>query len=241
MEGASIRAPCTPLESPIAEADVYAVDITDRPELTQARLGLLDDDGRARATAFRFPVLMQRYVATWSAVRELLGVRLDIRPELVPIGRSCPSCGSVAHGKPFIDLPVERAIQFNITHSARRALIAIADRPIGIDLEENDTAEPSTAQALYAVALAQEEREVVDHFFAEPALRRWEILRDWVRKEAVIKALGAGLALAPNSFSLAKVGHVTIGSRSVNVEDISIRGGIAAIAWCDEVVTAGRL
>ncbi|MFZ2237848.1 MAG: 4'-phosphopantetheinyl transferase superfamily protein [Dokdonella sp.] len=93
------------------------------------------------------------------------------------------------HGKPYA--PDLDGIEFNLSHSGRHALIAIArDQAIGIDIEAqgrrrsiNDIAErffaPAESRALRA--LPEEARDAA-------------FLRLWTGKEAVLKALGEGLS-----------------------------------------------
>ncbi len=103
--------------------------------------------------------------------------------------RDAPTILRGEHGKPYA--PELDGIEFNLSHSGRHALIAIArDQAIGIDIEAqgrrrsiDDIAErffaPAESQALRA--LPEESRDAA-------------FLRLWTGKEAVLKALGEGLS-----------------------------------------------
>ena len=93
------------------------------------------------------------------------------------------------HGKPHA--PDLHGIDFNLSHSGKHALIAVAiGQPLGVDIEMQGRARsieeiaqryfaPSEAMALQALP---------------PDLRDAAFLRLWTGKEAVLKAIGQGLS-----------------------------------------------
>lgn len=156
--------------------------------LEQAR-GLLSPAEQARADRFRFEKDQARYTASHAFLR------LALTGEIARLGGGAPLPPSLEiangpGGKPF--LPLYPELQFNLSHSAGRALCGITlQRPLGVDLEEPrpipDSLEiarrrfaPQEFAALQA--LLTDEREA--------AFRRL-----WVTKEAYLKALGEGLSL----------------------------------------------
>lgn len=224
---------CVRLESVVEGVDIFMLNTGDRPELTDARLAGLDEVERSRAAAFRFPGLTQRYAATWSAARALLAARLDIAPDLVPIVRRCVACGASTHGKPLVDVRrVGRPIHFNVTHSAQRALVAIADVPVGVDLEEDDqAADPATLDAVSQVVLTAGERDAIAGLADQPFAQGRAVLRAWVRREAVVKALGVGLALAPDALPMTDADRLTVDGEVIRIADVHVPAGVAAVAW----------
>lgn len=109
------------------------------------------------------------------------------------------------HGKPYAaDLD---GIEFNLSHSGRHALVAIARRlPLGIDIEAQGRTRSidDVAQRYFAPAEA-----AALHALPE-ALRRVAFLRLWTGKEAVLKALGHGLSFGLDrvEFELGEDGHL---------------------------------
>jgi 4'-phosphopantetheinyl transferase len=93
------------------------------------------------------------------------------------------------HGKPFFD--PARSMHFNLSHSGDRALVALAhNQSIGIDVEH-------CGRRRSVLALAQR-FFCASEFAALAALpeaqQQLAFLRLWTCKEAVLKALGRGLA-----------------------------------------------
>lgn len=84
-------------------------------------------------------------------------------------------------GKPFIE---GDPLCFSISHSGKRALIAICDRAVGVDLETVDVRPKNYAHILSR--LTPRERAQTDGYE--------KFLLNWVSKEAYIKMLGGTLA-----------------------------------------------
>ncbi len=74
----------------------------------------LSDDERERAARFRFDLHRDRFVVCRGNLRELLGERLGVAPAEVEFSYG-------ASGK-----PETRGVEFNVSHSESRALIAIS-------------------------------------------------------------------------------------------------------------------
>ena len=100
------------------------------------------------------------------------------------------------HGKPRL---AGSAWAFNLAHCGDRALVAVAHGAgVGVDLErERDDVDVVPIVKHY---FSPHERE---DFERQPAARRcaW-FFRQWVAKEAVVKAHGGGLTIAPNLFAV---------------------------------------
>ncbi|MFF1253521.1 4'-phosphopantetheinyl transferase family protein [Pseudarthrobacter sp. NPDC058329] len=124
-----------------------------------ARIGRLARDvDRLRAVAGT--VLLRRAVARISGVSTA-----DLR-----VLRTCRRCGSDRHGKPWFP---ETDVHASASHSGWFVAVAVAARPVGIDIEA----------------------------IAAHASGEWG-LDEWVRVESVLKATGDGLAVDPRSVEL---------------------------------------
>lgn len=153
---------------PSALADLLA-DLT--PEERERASRLLPDDRR-------------RFVAARAGLRHRLGALLNQRPPEVAIRRR-------RGGKPELAGPRPPALHFNLAHTADLAVYAIAlDRQVGIDVETTRSIGP--ARALASRYFSAAEAELVRRAPAERASHLF--LRLWVRKEALLKATGTGIA-----------------------------------------------
>ena len=152
-------------------------------------LALLDSGERNRAARFHFERDRDAFIASHGWLRTLLGRYLNADPRRIDFifGH---------HGKPAID---GAPVHFNLSHSGEMAACAVTrDCEVGIDIERvrptsdiESIAErffhPEECRKLFG--LAEEERALA--FF-----------RCWTRKEAYIKALGAGLSAPLDSFAV---------------------------------------
>jgi len=127
-----------------------------------------------------------RFSVAWALTRRTLGGLLGIDPRRLRFDRSCALCGDDQHGKPRL---LDGALEFSIAHAADRVLLAVADRiPVGVDVEPAD-------------ALVAEAAALVRHA-SEHDVEGAELVRLWVRKEAVLKATGHGLARPMTDFGV---------------------------------------
>jgi phosphopantetheinyl transferase len=129
------------------------------------------------------------------------------------------------HGKPF--LVGNTSVKFNLSHGGNYAVLAIADREVGVDIEnlERKANMDKIAKRVFTEAereyikgqgigfwdFAQNDKMVrndtakpvilgeVPESIAEGTLRFFQI---WTAKEAVMKATGLGFTLDPLSFSV---------------------------------------
>ncbi len=88
------------------------------------------------------------------------------------------------NGKPYLPGGPE----FNLSHSGAVALFAVAQFPVGIDIEAVRPLEHGLARLVFTAA---EQASLAR--LAGPQLDA-EIIRGWTRKEAVIKAQGGSIA-----------------------------------------------
>ncbi|HLF24976.1 MAG TPA: 4'-phosphopantetheinyl transferase superfamily protein [Anaerolineae bacterium] len=160
-----------------------------RPQLAHT----LSADEHRRAARFYFEKDRRHFIASRGALRCLLSRYLHIPPERLQFRYG-------AHGKPA--LAPERggdALHFNVSHSHGLALCAFAyAQDIGVDLEyvhPLDDLEP-IAQRFFS---AYESSRLLALL---PAQRLEAFYNCWTRKEAYIKACGAGLAYALNRFDV---------------------------------------
>ena len=159
---------------------LFSADLDD-PLLSDARVaGCLNAAERTRADRYARPDLARRFVAGRVIMRHALARVLGVRPADVAITQN-------AWGRP--ELP--GGPFFNLSHAGRSALFAIDElAPVGVDIEIDD---PAAEQAWFDAILSARERAECD----AGRLTASTLLRLWVRKEAIVKAIGRGFSMAP--------------------------------------------
>lgn len=153
----------------------------------------LAPDERARAGRFRFEEDRRRFTVARGVLRSILARYLDVEPAAVEFRYG-------AHGKPSLAETVAgRDLRFNLSHSHGLALHAFAvGRELGVDVERVRPATDILGVARRSFSLAE-----VDALTSlPPGQRREGFFNCWTRKEAFIKAHGAGTALGLSRFDV---------------------------------------
>jgi 4'-phosphopantetheinyl transferase len=162
--------------------------------LSPADLADLDVRETARAAAFVFPADRHRYQVAHVMLRRVLAGHLGSEPGRLVFARDpCPTCGGPS-GKPVLasqDAPVPA---FSLAHSGDAVAIAVAGRPVGVDVERD----PSGCVCSLVTAMHPSDAAVVEPL-PEPE-RHAAIIRWWVRAEAVLKCAGAGIGHGLDAF-----------------------------------------
>ncbi|MGH2347129.1 MAG: 4'-phosphopantetheinyl transferase family protein, partial [Chloroflexota bacterium] len=184
------RPPPAAFALPRGTADLWRVGLTDPSGLMERLLAVLSDEERGRADRFHFQADRRRFIVSHGALRLILGRYTASDPASLRF-----NLGS--HGKPT--LGGGRALRFNLSHSGELALIALSpDRELGVDVElVRDV--PDLA-AIAARFFTSSEQDVLRGLPAPERVRAF--LVGWTRKEAVMKALGLGVALSPESIEV---------------------------------------
>lgn len=146
-------------------------------------MGLLGQEELDRARRFARRDDAARYIVGHARLRQWLGRHLGVAPRSVRFVEN-------KHGKPMLDAPAPSPC-FNLSHSGDWVLIAIDERhPIGVDVE---AVRLNMAQIDdFRGVLAPEEQHWLDRLPARERARAFA--RNWVRKEAYIKAIGEGMS-----------------------------------------------
>lgn len=147
---------------------------------TPAGIGA-DADERARADRMRSDIGRERFLASRAWLRVVLGHHLGVDPGAVRFAVAPRGKPSIVDGGDLC---------FSLSRSAEVGLIAITrGRAVGVDVERmrSDADHDRLAERFFAPAELDDLRRLAGHE------RREAFYRLWVRKEAVVKASGAGL------------------------------------------------
>ncbi|MFI7062739.1 4'-phosphopantetheinyl transferase family protein [Kribbella sp. NPDC050124] len=144
-------------------------------------IGDLDPVERQRHQAYVQPQDKARFLLGCTIVRRVLARRLALPAASISLDRTCPDCGK-PHGKVRAD-----GVELSVTHSGDLVGVAVSDRPVGLDVEKIDPA--LDVDGVARLSLAEEELEALSRH--DDRARAFTTY--WTRKEAVVKATGAGL------------------------------------------------
>jgi 4'-phosphopantetheinyl transferase len=153
----------------------------------------LSPDEMARANRFVISTDRNHFVAARGILRELLGAYLLLPPAELKFRYG-------NHGKPALEAKASDSdLQFNLSHSGGVAIYAFSlGRRLGVDVEHirPQLAGEDIARRYFAA------REVAELLALPTHLRTEGFFLCWTRKEAYVKAHGAGLSLPLDSFTV---------------------------------------
>ena len=175
----------TPLRE-VGDAVVLYVDLAPDTVREAEAAAWLDDEERQRCHRFLYDGPRRRFALCRAALRAVLCDRLGCRNEQLAFG-------AFELGKPFAVLGGEMApVSFNVSHSGDHGLIAYASEGwLGVDIEERVAR--ADLDGLMESALSPVERAELD---SGSELHRLNgFLKLWTIKEAIIKAVGLGVAI----------------------------------------------
>ncbi|UNS99117.1 4'-phosphopantetheinyl transferase superfamily protein [Streptomyces tubbatahanensis] len=194
-------------------------------------VAVLDERERHRFAEYRDALAAAHYAGARAAVRRTVARWHGVRPAEVVWGTGrCPGCGSDRHGPPLLRAP-RGGWRVSVSRSGPWWMLALSRAaPVGVDIEQR---RPLTVPAVVRRCLGAQERAHVAAA-AQGAARDEELLRCWVRKEAVVKGWGIGLGT-----DLARVA-VRPELRSAVLERTEDEGAAARELWVVQDVPAGE-
>jgi 4'-phosphopantetheinyl transferase len=156
---------------------------------------LLDDAETTRAARFVFAKDRDQFVAARSWLRRLLGAYLGRVPATLRFQYG-------TEGKPALlasGVMEEMALRFNVSHSHDQVLLAFAlGRDVGVDVEQIEARVNCTELA--STCFSSDEQRA---YHSAPEHRQLNaFFRYWTAKEAYIKALGGGLSIPLQEFTV---------------------------------------
>jgi 4'-phosphopantetheinyl transferase len=181
-------------------------------------LPLLPDDETRRAKKFMSDESRARFVVSRGLVRGVLGHQLGVAPAAVSL------CAEPDE-KPVLSETADSALQFNLSHSGFVTVVAThPSRAIGVDVEALDA-----RVDIHAIARRQfSEREC--GLLAEAGEKHeGAMFFDlWVRKEAVIKAVGSGFRIDTRLLDVGLDAGTTADGRTWTIRPFDVTEGYAA-------------
>lgn len=153
---------------------------------------LLSPDEHERAGRYHFEQDSNRFVAARAILRILISGYSGQDPRTISFKYN-------RYGKPMLESGAWNDLVFNVSHSGDRALYAFArGMAVGVDLERlrSSVGHSQIARRFFTA----DETAVLERLPEEQRLDAF--FNGWTRKEALIKAMGQGLAFGLNSFDV---------------------------------------
>ena len=170
--------------------EVWICSLEAAAELAAEYRPLLSSDEAERAGRFKVDRLRDAYALGRGVTRSILAQRLKTDPRAIRFQYS-------TYGKPSLE--GDQRLHFNVSHSGSLLVCALTEvAPIGVDLEHVRPMRDARNIASRFFSTAEAERvrsatpEPIDALFFEI----------WTRKEAFLKATGAGFSRALGSFTV---------------------------------------
>ena len=176
----------------LAPGEVHLWQAALDDSLAEGLKHLLSVDESSRADRFHFAKDRNHFIAARALLRTLLAAYLEINADKLRFAYA-------EKGKPYLEEICRSGINFNLAHSHGRALFAFSNgREVGVDLEfvRADFADEKIAERFFSP------REIDMLRALPPELRKQAFFNCWTRKEAYVKAGGAGLSMPLDEFDV---------------------------------------
>jgi 4'-phosphopantetheinyl transferase len=195
------------LALPKTEIHIWRASLDRNLTCVQQLVKTLSDDELARADRFHFEKDRNRFIIGRGILRNILSRYLNIEPDYLQF-----CYGS--RGKPALETcDRSNLLHFNLSHSQGLALYAFTrDRQIGIDLES--VRDVSGLERIVAQFFSA--REHATFLTLPPDRQQAAFFHGWTCKEAVLKAIGEGLALPLNQFDVSLLPDLPAQLLSIN-------------------------
>jgi 4'-phosphopantetheinyl transferase len=162
----------------------------------QQRLSrLLDQREQERAARIRHDPSRALYVLAHATARLVVSALTGLAPAAVPFTAVCRHCAG-PHGRPQVTTELG-LLRLSISHSGQRVAVAVTrDVDVGVDVERIEL----RGAGLPTGVLSPSEQAVLNELPEHEQLPA--LIRYWTRKEAVLKATGDGLVIAPAALTV---------------------------------------
>jgi 4'-phosphopantetheinyl transferase len=180
------------------EVHLWLVELATVAQGEQRWKQILSADERARAVRFHFSRDSKYFTATRALLRIIAGSYVNSDPRELVFQYAEKEKPSLTPSQPANQL------EFNISHSGEIALLSFArGRALGVDVEQlrDNFDHEAIARRFFS------EAEQLELAALAPSERNHGFFRCWTRKEAYIKARGAGLSLPLSEFDVSLKPH----------------------------------
>lgn len=196
------------------------------PEIEGLR-SLLSPDEIQRAYRLKTNLHQTRFIIAHGILRKIISFYVNLLPDQLIFQYS-------TYQKPYLPSPYTD-LQFNMSHSHDYAAFAITQHAaIGIDIEK---------------ILPIQHQEIANRYFSQKenlaisalakAEQSYAFYRIWSRKEAIIKAIGKGLSMPLDSFTVAsddQVENILVEDKTWSLAPIHINSEYTGAVACEKSI-----
>ena len=176
--------------------DCYYMDISGdcSKEQSLALYEILSLDRRNRIDKLKDPRIAAKQLKAGAFLQYVIGNHIGVPAQDVEFAYN-------EYGKPMLKKPgcndesQSMDLHFNLSHSGDYAVVAISDKPVGIDIERKRKDRIKIARRCFC---REEYEDIISR--NDELSREEKFLEYWTLKEAYIKYAGKGLAIPLNSF-----------------------------------------
>lgn len=166
----------------------------------------------------------EKYLLSSAFLQYVLSDTLGILPQEISYTYTYGECG-----KPellYKENYKGKKIDFNLSHSGKYAVLAVGDKPVGIDVERVKKDRIAVAKRFFC------EEEYEEILNTPESMRDSLFLEYWTMKEAYVKRTGKGLYTPLDSF---KINREKEGISSVNQEEVYFATFFLEESYCVSV------
>jgi 4'-phosphopantetheinyl transferase len=205
------------------QVHVWLVNISELLDHSQKFEHFLNKAEKKKAAQFKYDDLRQKFVICRGALRIILSLYIDKKPLDLNIDPN-------SIGKPVLTKSnSQQDLEFNISHSEEICLVALSQNlEVGVD-----------AEAIKPIADLEEmansiltKRELIDFHSSLSELKIANFYRLWSAKEAMLKAIGCGLAIHPREIEIQEICE----KKSFSVE---LRSNVIDVPYIDLIALDG--
>lgn len=173
----------------INDVDIWEINISEFYSNEEEFFAYLSEKEKIRAKEFIFPLLTTRYIIVHSILRLLLSRYTGLNLAEIAFNTR-------VKGKPYLSINPHQ-LEFNLSDSHERALIGFSIKDeIGVDIQR---IEPNIlSKGLQDTIFTENEH----HIFRKHPNQVEAFYCGWTHKEAILKLLGTGLYIDPNSIEV---------------------------------------
>jgi phosphopantetheinyl transferase len=202
--------------------DVVTVAVTSSEGMSGADLDVfinrLPESEHRRATGMRLDARRRSFVLGRTLLRAAVARVAGVGPDEVVVEIE-------PGGRPVLAGPL-KPLSVSIAHSGRYVVVAVANRPVGVDVEQ--LRQLASFPRVVARVCSTQEMHRITRVTGGRGERAFFAV--WARKEAYGKALGRGVDFPMRSVTIGR-GRISGGARQWRVRDLDIDPGyVAAVA-----------